>query len=152
MDIFIRHHLLWDALSSYNTLKLLALSSCNLESHCFSFLHTTQFAFAFSIYGGWRYKFDSYRGMYRAPLLDFGDLLQVYQVGYHGDLIHSILIVSVIITKWSILAPSQQIAAGAVVITDVVFWLAVYPFLTDIDYKMDCVSFIFIVLYSSHCS
>lgn len=34
----------------------------------------------------------------------------------------------------------EQVSAGAVVLTDCVFWVIIYPFLTPEDYRLDFVS------------
>lgn len=93
------------------------------------------FASGFSIYGYWQNKFDSRnrdmeKGMYTAPLLQDYEGPSMMEkslykstqtAGFWGYLLQII----------------YQIVGSAVVLTDIVFWLIIFPFLTSIDYKMD---------------
>ncbi|KAL8142411.1 hypothetical protein V2J09_015443 [Rumex salicifolius] len=102
-------------------------------------------ASAFSIYGCWQYhneafykvdsgNSDTERGTYMPPQLTQNEGLSVTQkcvdnyqeyhvrptAGFCGYLFQIL----------------YQICAGAVVLTDVVFWLVIFPFMTSIDHKL----------------
>lgn len=95
-------------------------------------------ASAFSIYGSWYHErggfHDVERGSYASPQLGGSENTCLLKNFCSQEEVHAHQIAGSMAYLFQII---YQVAAGAVVLTDLVWWLLIYPFLTGKDYRLN---------------